>query len=54
MQDAFRRHWLETTCIDNEIRLIPQSTVAIVAISRQSRNIRHDRVATTGQAVEER
>ena len=53
VQDAFLGHRLETAGIHHQIGPVAHAAVAVMAVARQPRQIRHQRIAALGQAVEQ-
>jgi len=52
VHDAFLGHGFETTRIDDQEGTFADTAFAIVTISRQPRQIRHQRIARAGQTIE--
>ena len=54
LHDPFLGQGLETARVDDQIRLAPHLSVAVVAITRQARNISDQGITCLGQAIEKR
>jgi hypothetical protein len=52
VHDAFLGDRLETARVDYQERPLADTPFAVVAVARQAREVGHQRVARTGQAVE--